>query len=149
MRTWPLFLFAVCFLATACSTSAGTGGNPYPSAPQSPSGEPPFPGASPGSEVYERDIAATMSDWLRLFKQKQALQFAETTRYADDVTVDGTIVPLPKEDYTTKYWVHPTGRNYWVKVRHPDGRQTCYLEVGMDAEGEPVQNNGVIRCERQ
>lgn len=97
----------------------------------------PSPTASAGEE---REAAGTMRMWLRDFREAQGRHHRLLGRYADDVTVDGRIEPLPSP-YRTSYDVHPRGIRYLVQVRNPSVQQLCKLE-----QGEGAFEPGEIIC---
>lgn len=103
-----------------------------------PSTDHPSPTVTQGEE---REAIGTMRIWLREFRSAQSRHYDERGHYADEVTVDGRIQPLPPP-YRTSYEAPPRLNRYLVEVRHTTSRRLCKLEVGEGAfePGEIVCN---------
>jgi hypothetical protein len=156
MRTRPVIEGTLLLTLVACSPSGYATGRPQPCPYSNPEqckpqpgeeGTPPAPGVSPGTKVSDDPTFAEMSHWLGMFRERQGLYYAEHLRYAKDVTVGGSLAPLPSP-YKTDYQIHQTERNYSITVRHEPTLQRCYLQDGETIPGTPVQDAGQIICGR-
>lgn len=144
MMLWRIAAVGLVLQAAACQPGGAAPDypSPYPRPPD-PTGRPPAPGAVPAADEEEREIVSTMTVWLERFRDLQTQQRRMTNRYADEVTIEGRVVPLP-QPYGTRYEVHENGRWYLVQVHHPGIRRSCKLE-----NGENALHGGRIICQRQ
>ncbi len=76
-----------------------------------------------------------MYTWLIGFRREQEREFAERSRYCEEVSCDGRVTLLPAP-YQTDYRVSSSGKSYSVSVRHRPSGRVCQLEDGFDAYPE-------------
>ncbi len=137
MMARPLVACALALAGAACHPTLDDPTYPTPH---------PQPGQVTGRATVEdaeleRTALQNMRMWLGEFRDRQERYRAYRSgsgRYSDDVTIDGDLAPLPRP-YLTKYSVHPSGRGYWVQVRHGGSRQVCSLEEGEGAEPQAAR----------
>lgn len=90
----------------------------------------------------ERTILQTMRQWVEQFQEKQRKYYRFHDHFAEDVTVDGEIQPLPSP-YATSYWAPESLKGYEVTVRHEGTGRACRLSEGRFAHDSDA---GRILC---